>query len=667
MIMASSLLRLLLGRPLANREQRERKIGVFEAVPAMGLDGLGSSAYGPEAALAILAPLGVTGLGYIGVVMAPVLGLLSILYLSYRQTIAAYPSNGGAYTVSKANLGVGASLLAAAALMIDYVLNVAVGISAGVAALTSAVPMLHPHTLALCLAILAVITVVNLRGTIDAGRLFALPTYLFIASFVLLLAIGIFKSAAAAGHPQPVLPPPALPEATGAASLWLLLRAFSAGCTAMTGVEAISNGVSAFREPVVKHGRRTLAAVCAILGILLAGIAYLTTTYGIGAMDQTRGGYQSVLSQLAMAVAGRGWFYDVAMGSLLCVLCLSANTSFTGFPLLCRSVAQDDFLPRTFAVAGRRLVFSVGILYLAITSGLLLAVFGGITDRLIPLFAIGAFLTFTLSQIGMVAHWRRELREMQTQGQRRQPRAGLAINALGAMTTVAALVIIIAAKFLEGAWITIVVLPCVIVLLRSIKRYYERLAGELRDEHRLDLRPHEPPIIVVATHGWNRLTDKALTLAIGLSRDVFAAHLTKLEGPDADAGEKALRQKWSQYVEDPAREAGVPVPRLVVLQAPYRRIHVPLLEFVDALKSQHPGRVVAVLIPEVVKRRWWQHLLHTHHARRLRDALRLYGGSGLVVISAPWYLDEPQLEEACVAEERLEMAGNRPAQRQEKA
>src|SRR5689334_4355558 len=420
-----SLLKLILGRRLANEEYVERKISAFEGVPAMGLDGLGSSSYGPEAAMTVLLPLGAAGMAYIGMVMVPILALLAVLYVSYRQTIRAYPSNGGAYTVSKENLGVNASLLAAAALMIDYVLNVAVGISAGVAALTSAVPVLHPYTLVLCLAILVLITLVNLRGTLDAGRLFAVPTYLFIASFVLLLAIGIWKAVAAGGRPEPVVPPPGLPEATEAVTVWLLLRAFAAGCTAMTGVEAVSNGVGAFREPVVTHGHRTLGAVCAVLGILLAGIAYLAHAYGIGAMDQTQDGYQSVLSQLAGAVVGRGWFYYVAIGSLLCVLCLSADTSFTGFPRLCRLVAQDDFLPRPFAVVGRRLVFSVGILYLAATSGFLLAAFNGITDRLIPLFAIGAFLTFTLSQTGMVMHWRRELRAASTARQRHKHRISL--------------------------------------------------------------------------------------------------------------------------------------------------------------------------------------------------------------------------------------------------
>jgi amino acid transporter len=286
-----TLLKLILGRRLANEEHVERKIGAFEGVPAMGLDGLGSSSYGPEAALTVLMPLGAAGTAYIGVVMLPIMALLAILYVSYRQTIRAYPSNGGAYTVSRANLGANASLLAASALMVDYVLNVAVGISAGVGALMSAIPALHPYTLALCLAILALVTVMNLRGTMDAGRAWAVPTYLFVASFVLILAIGVFNTIVAGGHPQPAVPPPRQPNPTEALSLWLLLRSFAAGCTAMTGVEAVSNGVSAFREPVITRAHRTLGAICAILAILLGGIAYLARSYGIAAMDQSQDGY----------------------------------------------------------------------------------------------------------------------------------------------------------------------------------------------------------------------------------------------------------------------------------------------------------------------------------------------------------------------------------------
>jgi amino acid transporter len=643
-----SLIRLVLGRPLANEEQPQRKIGVLEAVPAMGLDALASSAYGPEAALTILIPLGAASLVYVRPIMLLILALLAILYISYRQTIRAYPSNGGAYTVSKENLGVSASLLAAAALMIDYVLNVAVGISAGVGALISAVPALQSYTLWLCLGILLLITVVNLRGTLESGRAFALPTYLFVASFFLMLAFGAYRAVTSGGHPQPVVPPPPLPAAGAAVSLWLLMRAFASGCTAMTGVEAVSNGVSAFREPVVKHAHRTLTVIVVLLGLLLGGIAYLVQVYQIGAMDETKPGYQSVLSQLASAVVGRGMFYYVAIGSLLCVLCLSANTSFVDFPRLCRFVARDDFLPRPFALVGRRLVFSVGITYLAVTAGLLLMVFGGITDRLIPLFAIGAFLTFTLSQAGMVVHWRRQMRQRPGEA---HVHFHFAVNALGAVTTGIAFVVILAAKFTEGAWITVLVIPCVIILLRSIKRYYEELEARLREDGPLELSGMDPPVVLVTAEDWNRLTDKALKFALRVSPDVMVVHLCRLEGPDEDEKERRLRETWSRDVEQPARAAGLRPPRLVLLQARYRRVQGPLLKFITQLEAQYSGRLIAVLIPEIVKLHWWEHLLHTHRARRLRALLLRYGGSRLVVINIPWYIEEPRIEEALVEEE----------------
>ena len=363
-----SILTLLLGRRLSNAENSGEKITEVEGVPAMGLDALSSAAYGPEAALTILLPLGVAGLTQIVPITVAVLVLLFILFFSYWQTIEAYPSNGGSYTVASDNLGAPAGLLAGTALMVDYTLNVAVGISAGIAALTSAVPSLHPWTLPLCLAVLAVITLLNLRGTQEAGLAFAIPTYLFVVVWIGLLLFGLAK--AMAGHPTPVAKPPPIPAATQAVGLWLILRAFASGCTAMTGVEAVSNAVGAFKAPSVKHAHRTLAGIVILLALLLLAIAMLAQAYAIGAMDQSKPGYQSVLSQLAAALAGRGVVYDVAIGSVLAVLCLSANTSFVGFPRLCRLMARDRVSAAFgFAMPGRRLVYSLGILFLAVAAG----------------------------------------------------------------------------------------------------------------------------------------------------------------------------------------------------------------------------------------------------------------------------------------------------------
>lgn len=625
---------VLFGRRLATAEQAEQKIGVWAGVPALGLDGLGSSSYGPEAALTVLLPLGAAGLHYIGPLTALLLVLLALLYISYRQTITAYPTGGGAYTVAKENLGVNAGLLAAAALMIDYVLNVAVGISAGIAALVSAFPALHPYTLWLCLLALAVITLVNLRGTTESGLVFALPTYLFLGSFFVLLGLGITRALLAGGHPRPVVPPPSLAAAVAPVSAWLLVRAFASGCTAMTGVEAVSNGVSAFREPRVGKAHGTLTAIVVSLGVLLGGIAYLAHAFGIGAMDQTKPEYQSVLSQLAAALVGRGPFYYVAIGSLLAVLTLSANTSFVGFPRLCQTIARDRFLPVAFAAVGRRLVFSVGILFLTTTSGLLLIVFQGITDRLIPLFAVGAFLAFTLSQTGMVMHW---WRGKGSEGKGKPSWRHLLGNGLGATVTAIALTVIIAAKFREGAWITLLAIPLLILLFKAVHRYYDRVGRELWEPRPLRLAENDPPVVVLPTEAWNKLTSKALRFGMMLSPEVIAVHLSALEGEDAEEETTTLKRQWSVDVEQPAREAGVPVPRLVCLRSPYRQFLKPLLQFIEAVKREYPRRMIAVVIPELIKNHWWQHVLHNQRSRRLRLALLERGGTRVAVIGVPWY------------------------------
>lgn len=628
---------LLLGQRLANREAGKRKIGAFEGVPAMGLDALGSLAYGPEAALAILAPAGLAALVPAAWLMLPIILLLALLYASYWQTIRAYPGNGGAYAVARQNLGAHASLLAATALMIDYVLNVAVGISAGVGALISAVPGLHSYTLPLCLGILAVLTAVNLRGTQESGRAWALPTYVYIACFVALMAIGLFRAATSGGHPHAVIAPAPLPASGQAVTLWLLLRAFASGCTAMTGVEAVSNSMGAFREPVVRRAHATLSLIVGVLALLLASLSWLIPVYGIGAMDQSRPGYRSVLAQLAGAVVGHGPFYFVSMAALLCVLTLSANTSFVAFPRLCRNVAEDGYLPEGFAQAGRRLVYSMGLLFLAVSAGLLLVAFDGVTDRLIPLFAIGAFLGFTLSQAAMTVHWRRALRDGHDVHGARHIR--LAINAFGALVTALTLIVIVVAKFTEGAWITVLAVPCVVLMLLRIHGYYQHV-----DRHTAGLTPVgsfaiTPPAVLVVVEEWDRPTIKALDLGLGISTEVTALHLVRLSGPGHDEHLDELRRRWHEYVEGPARTAGLSIPRLRIMEAPYRRLDEPVLEVVRDLEMQYPDRRIAVLVPELVKQRWYQLLLHTHRARRLRKRLLGCGDTRITVVSVPWYLE----------------------------
>ena len=464
------ILDVIFGRPLASSEEESEQIGVAKGVPVFGLDALGSAAYGPEAALTLLIPLGVAGLAYIIPLSGVIIAVLAVVYFSYRQTIAAYPKGGGSYTVAHENLGMFPGLLAGAALLIDYTLDAAVGISAGIAALTSAFPALHPWTLSLCLGALALLTVVNLRGVRETGALFLVPTYLFLVSMFAMIGIGLYKTLVSGGSPHAVVAPPESQATVAAVSVWLLLKAFAGGCTALTGVEAISNGVQAFREDRVKRARRTLAIIIAALGGMLAGIAYLVKAYGIVATDPSGNNYQSILSMLLGAVTGRGWFYYVAIASILMVLVLSANTAFADFPRVCRFIAEDRYLPNSFSNRGRRLVYSEGIVVMAVITGILLTVFGGITDRLIPLFAVGAFLAFTMSQAGMVAHWRRE-------GGPHAKRY-MGINAVGALATGTTVVIVIVAKFKEGAWITLIAIPALVLLMYRVHRHYERVNRE---------------------------------------------------------------------------------------------------------------------------------------------------------------------------------------------
>lgn len=637
--------RLLLGRPLANSEQDQQKLSLVTALPALGLDALSSTAYGPEAALAVLIPLGAAAPGYLWPLMLAILGLLVLLGISYRQTISAYPSGAGSYDVARANLGTFAGLLAATALMIDYILNVAVGISSGVGALVSALPALQPHILLLCLAVLLLITLANLRGTGEAGLLFSLPTYLFLAAFLGILICGLGRIRAG-----PVVAPYAPPAATTALSLWLILHAFAGGCTAMTGVEAVSNGVTAFKEPAVRNARRTLGLIIGILVLLLAGTTALVERFHIVAMDQTRPGYQSLLSQMTAATVGRGFFYYLFMAALVAVLMLSANTSFIAFPRLCRLLAKDDFLPSAFATMGRRLVYSVGVLFLAGTAAALLLVFDGITDRLIPLFAVGAFLAFSLSQCGMVIHWKRALAADPGHAHR----VRLAINAVGAVATTAALGIILLAKFTQGAWIVLVAIPAFLLLLYSIRGHYQRVERAIAAQGPLKLAHAEPPVVVIPTRGRNRLLEKTLRLALQLSPDVIAVHISALAGPEEEESE--LRNQWHNDIELPAQRAGLATPRLLLLNAPYRRMTGPFLNLLQQLESEFPTRSIAVLIPELIKRHWWEHLLHAHRARKLRRTLLQCGGPRLIVASIPWYLENPDPAEALDPETDLAAA-----------
>ena len=619
---------VLFGKPLATSEERAEHIGLAAGIPIFGLDGLTSAAYGPEAAITLLIPLGLLGLHYAVPIISAILILLAIVYVSYRQTIAAYPQGGGSYTVATENLGDAAGLLAAAALMIDYILTAAVGISAGVEALTSAESKLQPYTLELCLAILAVLAIVNMRGVKDTGKAFIIPTFLFVGTLLTLIAVGVYKTIAAHGHPLPVAVLPAPEAATmGYLTLWLLMKAFASGCAAMTGVEAVSNGVMAFGEPRTKNAQRTLTVIIGILMILLFGITWLAKKYQIMPMDPNASHFQSLVSLLVSAVFGRGWFYYVTMGSVLLALALSANTAFADFPRLTRAIATNDYLPHVFILRGRRLLFSHGIYALTGFTAVILILFRGVTDRLIPLYAIGAFLAFTLSQAGMVMHWKKD-----------EAHPGrtwhMFVNGFGAVATGLTLVVVVIAKFAAGAWVTVLLVPSLIWVMHSVKKHYTRVNGEMKDVTPLRLTGLQEPLVVIPMARWDKITEKALRFGLLLSKEIKVVHI---HSDDAE-GDEGLESVWEELIMTPIRQEKLQEPELVTIASTYRYILSPLMDYILKLEDENPGRKVAVLLPELVVRHWWENLLHNQRVQLLKLLLLLRGNQRIVVVNIPWYL-----------------------------
>ena len=597
---------VLFGKPLASNEAHAEHIGVPAGIPIFGLDGLTSAAYGPEAAMALLIPLGFYGVQhYLLPIFGFILSLLTILYFSYRQTIEAYPNGGGSFTVASENLGDRAGLFAAAALMIDYILTAAVGISAGVTALVSAFsdtrfgPTLHHYQLAMCLLILVGIAVVNMRGVKETGAVFMLPTFLFVGTLLTTIGVGVYRSMMAHGHPLALSAPPAADlSKMETLSHWmlvfLLLKAFSNGCAAMTGVEAVSNGVTAFKEPRSVNANRTLTVIIGILIILLFGLSYVARSYGVTAMDSDAHNYQSVLSIEVAAVFGRGWFYFLTMGGVLAALSFSANTAFADFPRMARAIAMKDYLPHVFILKGRRLLFSHGIYALTGFTALILIIFNGVTDALIPLYAIGAFLAFTLSQSGMVMHWHKT-----TDAPHRHVK--MFVNGLGAVATGISLMIILVTKFIHGAWVTALLVPFLIWVMYSVKRHYTRVHLETEDPTPLRLTGLEAPIVVIPMARWDKITEKAMRFGMLMSPVVKVIHV---DSDDADA----LGAVWESMVLKPVREHGMAEPELVTVTSTFRTILSPLMDYVLKLEDENPGRKIAVLLPELVVKHWWENL-----------------------------------------------------------
>ena len=611
---------VLLGRPLRAQDESRERIGPLGGIPLLGLDALSSAAYGPEALLAVLAPLGDAGLRYVVPLTLVIVAVLAAVALSYGQTIAAYPNGGGSYTVSKENLGRTGSLVAAAALGLDYVLTVAVGISAGVGAVTSAMPELLPHTLALALGVLLLLTLINLRGVRSSSGALAIPTLAFLGSLGTVLVVGLARAAVHGGSPPPVVAPPPVPAAAvAAATPWLLMRAFANGTTAMTGVEAVSNAVPLFREPRVERARQTLAAIVLLLMALLVGIALLCRAYHVVAPPPDRAGYQSVLSQLTGAVLGRGPGYAFCMASVFAVLAFSANTSFADFPRVARLLAKDGFLPETFEHRGRRLVFTYGILVLFALSAVLLVAFRGVTDRLIPLFAVGALLAFTMSQAGMVVHWHRR----HVHG----PRPW--INAFGAAATGVTVVIVVIAKFLEGAWLSLVIIAAFVTLFAAVRHHHERVERAVDTDAPIEVG-HPPSLLaLVPIQRWDRVTSRTLRWALAFAPEVVAVQVLADERMQDD-----LTDRWPQLVEEPLQRARRAPPRLVVLRSDYQQFLAPLVAYIARRVEENRCRQVAVVLPQLVEHPWYHALVPFDLASIVRMELLAHGRSQVVIVYA---------------------------------
>ena len=640
-----NILDFVVGKPLKTSDERAEQIGPSAGVPIFGLDALSSAAYGPEAALSLLIPLGLMGVHYIIPISAAIIALLVIVYFSYMQTIAAYPSGGGSYTVARFNLGAFPGLLAASALLADYILTVAVGISAGVGALVSAVPSLQQHTVIMCLGILVIITILNLRGLHDAGAFFMIPTYLFVGTLLITIIGGLIRAAASGGHPAPIspLPPPqhSVPV-MHYAMIWLLVKVFASGCTALTGIEAVSNGVKAFREPAVKNAQRTLTIIIFILAILLAGISYLVNAYGIVATDPGAPGYQSLLSMLIAAVFGRGIFYYVTIGSILVVLSFSANTAFADFPRLCRAIASNNYLPHSFGYRGRRLVYTQGIMVLAVLAGILLLLFEGVTDKLIPLYAVGAFLAFTLSQAGMVRHWFKK----------RGPHwvKSALVNGLGAFVTGVTVLVVLVAKFVQGAWITLLFIPVVVFLFHKVRRHYHEVS--LETSCRAPMIPmlgSRPPLAIVPFDRWSAVTRQALEFASRISPEIIALHVEPGEHSEL------LHDDWERYVVAAFHGTGDEPPKLEVLPSPYRFIILPIVQYILALSDRHPDRKLIVIIPEIVEYHWYEYFLHNQRGRLLEWLLLVRGNRRIFTLSSPYHLAmRPEKTEEPITHEHVQ-------------
>jgi amino acid transporter len=606
-VFLTSLKRVLVGKPLATAVEKHERLGRVAGLAVFASDALSSVAYGTEEVLLVLIAAGTGALIYSFPLMVGIAILVVIVASSYWQTIHAYPSGGGAYIVAKDNLGTFPGLVAGAALLIDYVLTVAVSTAAGVAAITSAFSFLFPWRVLICVGCVIGVTIANLRGVRESGRIFTIPTYWFIGSLGLLILAGFYRMFTGTVQPLPAEEIPA----TQAVSMFLILRAFSSGCATLTGIEAVSNGIPAFRSPEARNASLTLAWMAGILAATSLGIAYLARVYHIIPREA-----ETVVSVLARNAFGGGLLYYNVQAATAMILFLAVNTSFADFPRLSSILARDGFMPRQMANRGDRLVFSNGIIILAGLSIFLLVMFQGSTHALIPLYAVGVFLSFTLSQAGMVQHW------LKLRDEHPRPHH-IILNGLGALTTGVVTVVIAVSKFIHGAWMVIVLIPALVWGFRKMHRHYETLRRQL------SLKGYAPPKlgrhpVVVLVGGIHRGVVAALNYAKAISPNVTA--VTVDLDPTATS---RLRLQWQEWAPD--------VP-LVVLDSPYRSVLMPVLNYIGQMEKQQDGAYMTIILPEFIPAKWWQHLLHNQTALLIKGALLFRRGK--VAISIPYHLEQ---------------------------
>ena len=608
--------RLLVGRPLASERLESERLNKNTALAVLSSDAISSVAYATEQILFVLAVLGTVAVQYVFGISLVIAMLLLLVGLSYRQTIFAYPGGGGSYTVAKDNLGTTAALIAAAALLTDYLLTVAVSIASGVAAITSAYPALASHAVLLCVLAILVLMLVNLRGVRESGLIFSAPTYAFIALMLVLIGTGLvrlwlgYDVAPSAGpvRTDPVSVAHAGATPVGFALFFLLMRGFAEGCAAMTGTEAISNGITAFRQPSQRNAAITLGWMVALLAVFFLGVSYLAQEYAI--LPSTS---ETVLSQLGRHVFGTGTVYLALQYATFAVLVLAANTAFADFPRLSSILANERFMPRQLAARGDRLAFSNGIVVLALFAMLLVWAFHGDTNSLVPLYAVGVFVCFTLSQAGMVVHWLKT----------REPgwRWKAWLNGVGAVATGLVSLIQVVTKFLHGAWVVVLIIPFIIVMLRAIHRHYELFAREVRFDGQSPILPLHHTVVVPVS-GITKAVAGALVYATTICDDVRALCVEV----DKDSTSK-LRDEWAKWDID--------VP-LVVIRSPFRSVLRPLVRYVERLERNTPGELVTVVVPEIVPQRWWEHLLHNKTALYIRSVFMFR--PNVVVTAVPYHV-----------------------------